>query len=56
MSGDLTHVQCQMVANEFVENLKFLSVSQSPKICADAIEQLHIQLKCAIPNVLKENK
>jgi hypothetical protein len=56
MSGDLIHGQCEMLTNEFVDNLKSLSVSQSSNTYADAIEELHIQLKRAIPNGFRENK
>ena len=56
MSGDLNYMQCKMVTNEFIDSLKSLSVSQSSKSYTDAIENLHNQLKLAIPNGLKENK
>jgi hypothetical protein len=45
-----------MIVNEFVNNLKKLSVSKSSSPCADVIKELHNQLKCAIPNGLIENK
>ncbi|CAF0812428.1 unnamed protein product [Rotaria sp. Silwood1] len=56
MSGDLTYVEDQMVMDEFIDNLKSLSVSQSPSTYADAIKELDIQLKRSIPNGLSNNK
>ncbi|CAF2399593.1 unnamed protein product [Rotaria sp. Silwood2] len=57
MSGDLTYVQDQMVHDEFINNLKSLSVSQSPSTYADAIKELNILLKRSIQNgCLSNNK
>ena len=56
MSGDLTYVPCQMDTNDFVDDLKSLSVSQSSNTYSDTIKYLLNQLKYATPNGLTENK
>jgi hypothetical protein len=56
MSGDLTSVQGQLVINEFVDNLKTLSVSNSSNSNVDVIKELQVQLKSAIPNGFSKNK
>ncbi|CAF0934267.1 unnamed protein product [Rotaria sordida] len=56
MSDDLTSVQDQMVHDEFIDNLKSLSVSQSSCTYADGIKELHTQLKRSLQNGLSNNK
>jgi hypothetical protein len=56
MSGDLTYASPQMATNDFVDDLKSLSLSQTSNAYSDTIERLLIQLKQATPNGLLENK
>ncbi|CAF1201655.1 unnamed protein product [Adineta steineri] len=56
MSGDLNTMQNPSGSDEFIDTLKSLSVSQSLDTHGDVIEQLHTQLKRAVPNGFKENK
>ncbi|CAF1084088.1 unnamed protein product [Rotaria sp. Silwood1] len=56
MSGDLTYMSCQMATNDFVNDLKRLSLHQTANEYSNVIEHLMIQLQHATPNGLMENK
>jgi hypothetical protein len=55
MSGDLTSAYNQMVTNDFVNDLKSLSIDQTENAYSVTIQHLLIQLKNATPNGLMEN-
>ncbi|CAF0917623.1 unnamed protein product [Rotaria sordida] len=56
MSGDLTYTHYQMATNDFANDLKSLSLSETANKYSNIIERLIIQLKHATPNGLMENK
>ncbi|CAF1267634.1 unnamed protein product [Adineta ricciae] len=56
MSGDLNPVSCQILADEFINSLKALSTNPASENRDGAVEQLHLQLKRAIPHGLQDNK
>jgi hypothetical protein len=55
MSGDLTYAYGQMATNDFVNDLKSLSLLQTESAYSLTIERLLIQLERAVPNGLTEN-
>ncbi|CAF5097589.1 unnamed protein product, partial [Rotaria socialis] len=55
MSGVVSSVQDRSIDDEFIENLKSLSVSRSLATYTDGIKELHVQLKRATQNGLRNN-
>ncbi|CAF3274454.1 unnamed protein product [Rotaria sp. Silwood2] len=56
MSADSTDIRFQTVTNDFINDLKSLSLRQTVNQYSNTIEHLIIQLKNATPNGLTENK
>jgi hypothetical protein len=55
MSGDITCADCEMATNDFVDNLKSLSLSQTENAYSNTVKRLLIQLKQTASNGLMDN-